>query len=72
MKVAELIEKLSKLPQNAVVVMASDPEGNDFDTMEDVWSCYYDAEDRAVMEIGDLSEEELMADRWVRAVVLWP
>ncbi len=37
MTVRELIEKLSTEDPDRIVIMASDPEGNSYDTLHDFW-----------------------------------
>lgn len=45
MKVHELMEKLSKAPQFADVILSSDPEGNSYDIAYEVAVLRYDPTD---------------------------
>lgn len=83
MKVSELIEELSKLPQDALVVMAKDGEGNDFSPYCDSGLGWYNAETTYNGEFHtepdpeDLEEDEEPWDYagdpdFVQALCLWP
>ena len=80
MTVKKLIAELSKLPQNALVILAADEEGNSFKTAVDVHATNFDKKSG---EIGlselteDLihqgyTEEDLAPEDAVPAVVIWP
>jgi hypothetical protein len=75
MVVSELIELLQTLPQDSLVIMSKDGEGNSYSPFsgfgegiyvaETTWrGDYYDTEDAE-----DYKEE---ADDWVACVSLWP
>ena len=79
MKVSKLIKKLSQLDPNAIVVMSSDGEGNQFSPLADLdvgkyipettWSGHVPApEDLADEEYYEREEVENMQD----CVILWP
>jgi hypothetical protein len=83
MTVAELVAELAKLPQEALVVMAKDAEGNDYSPYSDNNLGWYAAETTYSGEFHtepdpeDLEEGEepwdYASDRdFVRAVCLWP
>jgi hypothetical protein len=72
MKVHELIEQLSKHPQDAEVILSSDPEGNSYDTVYEVDAAYYDPEGQ---EIWPVHEDEIEEDEYENLTVgvfIWP
>lgn len=79
MTVRQLIEKLQKMEQNRIVVLAADPEGNHYDTLHDVQQMMYDDDEGEVgydkltpeLEKQGYGEEDLMPNG-KKAVVLWP
>lgn len=66
MKVSELIEALQKLPQDSLVVMSKDAEGNNYSPFSDCDERFYIADSTWS---GELCEE---GDGGVPCVVLWP
>jgi len=75
----EFIELLRECNPNAIVVMSSDAEGNNYDTLRDLEELMYDPNERWVgyAELTDglreqgYGEEDVMEDG-IEAVVLWP
>lgn len=76
--VKQLVEKLQGYPEDAVVVLSSDSEGNSFHQLSDVSSGSFDQEDDqfGLSELTpDLKEEGYSEDDLVdglSAVCLWP
>lgn len=66
MTVGQLIETLFKFPQDSIVIMAKDPEGNGFSPLAEVTTSKYVAESTWS---GELDEEDENA---VDCVVLDP
>lgn len=60
MTVAELIETLKVCNPTDLVVLASDAEGNDYHTMEDISTAHYDRRELVGKEQGE------------PCIVLWP
>lgn len=78
MKVKELIEVLQQLPQDAIVILQKDSEGNGYSPLSGAEPCHYVAETTWSGEVRDhedmkheceLEGEECPAPN---AVVLWP
>ena len=67
MTVKQLIKKLQDLPQNALVVMSKDSEGNSFSPLSEGSTEWY-VPDSSYS--GDLVEEKEKGAK--QAVVLWP
>lgn len=75
MKVSTLIEQLSRLEPDALVVMAQDSEGNGFSPLDEIDSSLYIALDRSSGFLYDPEEEvedDYEIEDSVPAVVLWP
>ena len=75
MKVRELIEQLSRMPQDAEVLVSSDSEGNSYDTAYDVDVMYYVPGDVEYWPVApeDIDEYDgLTLDDLVQAVCIWP
>ena len=76
--VKELVEHLQHYNQDAVIVMSSDEEGNDYHYLRNLEELMYDPEDRWVgyAEITDelrkqgYTEEDVM-EGGILALVLW-
>lgn len=59
MTVKELIEKLSELESDRLVIVACDPEGNSYDTLYGVGTCAYDEISKEVgLEVLTEKDEE--------------
>ena len=77
MTVAELIKDLQAHPQDAIVILARDAEGNSFDPLACVDGAMYEDREIGLVELTDAlraegySEEDLRPDG-ERATVLWP
>ena len=73
MKVKQLIKLLSKQDPDRLVVLASDMEGNSFDTLSDVEPYAYNAERQEIGIEKKMKgyDDEVMTDG-VPALVLWP
>ena len=77
MKIKQLIEKLQKLDQERIVVLASDPEGNRFREIDSVHEYMYNKGEIGEEKLTPLlikqgySEEDVMANGR-KAVVLFP
>jgi hypothetical protein len=67
MTVAELIAKLSALPEDSLVVMSEDSEGNGFSPLAELGADNYAADTSSSGELTDDEDEGV-----VPAVVLWP
>ncbi len=74
MKVKQLIEELSKLNQEAVVVLSRDPEGNSFSLMDSGLSkyCVWRPETSRFGEIHPIDDDYEEDEDDTPAVVLWP
>lgn len=77
MKVRELIEQLSKLPQDAEVLVSSDSEGNSYDMAYEVDVMYYlPGNDEywpiALEDIEAGEYDDLTVDDLTQAVCIWP
>jgi len=73
MKVKDLRKLLVNMDGDALVVLASDAEGNDFSILYEVDEMKYVPETPTsgqVYEIDEVEEEEI--DDSVNAVVMWP
>ena len=75
MKVKELIERLQKLPEDSLVVMSEDAEGNGYSPLSNVEEALYEAETTWYGEAYPLEPED--ADDYrptnaEKAVVLHP
>ena len=68
MKVKQLIKELQKLPADAVVVLSSDGEGNQYSPLADVGEYKYVEQNSWCGDIYPTDEEEGGVD----AVVFWP
>lgn len=73
MTVAQLIAALSKLPQDAEVVLAKDAEGNGFETLGFIEPTRWDSEDGCLIwnEAGE-EHEGIDGEVGSPCVVLWP
>jgi hypothetical protein len=78
MTVKELIKELQQIDPERLVVVASDPEGNSFDTLESWSTAAYDKEAREV-GLEKLTEEDIKAGYGeedvkdgVPCIVIWP
>ena len=67
MKVKQLINKLQKLPSNAIVVLSSDSEGNRYAPLSGVGQYKYIEHNAYSGEVIGTDEDD-----GVTAVVLWP
>lgn len=67
MKVKELIDALKELPQDALVVMSKDAEGNGYSPLADIGQYKYAAHCTWAGEIYPTDEEE-----GEEAIVFWP
>jgi hypothetical protein len=65
MTVRELIAQLSTFPEDALVVLSEDAEGNGFSPLSDLSAEVYEAETTWSGELSDSDEEP-------NSVVLWP
>jgi hypothetical protein len=76
--VAELIATLQELPQDMVIVLASDEEGNDFNLWYDVGYGIWDEDDQEFStSVYDESDDDYDIERAVtldesNAICLWP
>lgn len=72
--VGELKRFLEKRPDNEIVVLAMDEEGNRFSTLEEAVPFAYDTEDETIYEHFDVEDDEhaWLTGRYVDALVLWP
>jgi len=77
--VAQLIEKLSSLPQDHVVLLSSDEEGNSFHLFSgDIDKGMYEDEESSIQFHSHVDKDDLF-DAWgdpipfiENSVVLWP
>lgn len=67
MTVAELIQYLSGHPEEALVILAKDEEGNGFSPLDEAAEGHYTADTTYSGEVHDEARGGS-----VRAVVLWP
>lgn len=71
MRVSELIAELTKLPQDAEVILSSDSEGNRYDTAYEIAVAHYDPDDEIYPifpnELADYDVDDLAV-----AVFIWP
>lgn len=73
MKNSELITILQSLPQDALVVLAEDAEGDGYAPFYEATVGMYEAEDSWCGEFYDSDEEpDGVPDGSVRAICLWP
>ena len=77
MKVKELMEKLSALDPDMVVVLARDPEGNGFNELQDTNAdMFFDGYNAYLQEDVKYLREEagghFPLERFTKVVVLWP
>lgn len=70
MTVRELVRKLQELPQEALVVMSSDGEGNSYSPLDSLWIGDYVAE--STWSGNMFVEDELEPGEGVAAVCLDP
>lgn len=76
--VKELIETLQELPQDAIVVMSRDSEGNGFSLLSDIESncMFFEGEIKLAELTPELRsqgyEEEDVGEEGDRAVCFWP
>lgn len=73
--VAEWIEILKELPQDSVIIMSKDGEGNEFSPLSNYGTGIYVADTTYSGEIyneDEYDEEEDDNRAGVKAVVLWP
>jgi hypothetical protein len=70
--VAQLIEKLSELPQDRIVVQSKDAEGNGFSPFSEATLEDYVAESTWAGELIAADEDPEDYDDVSPAVVLWP
>jgi len=66
MKVKELVKRLKQEDPDSEVILASDEEGNSFNTLSVIDCAIYDPEER---EIYDNDQTDINGEA---AVVLWP
>lgn len=79
MTVQELIDQLETIPdKDRIVILARDPEGNEFNPLEDIatsafsdGSIYLEELTESLEELG-YTDEDLGPGDEVPAVVLWP
>ncbi len=69
---AELIEALADVPDDALVVMSRDSEGNGYSPLANVYSCRYDAVTTWRGEVDHPDEPFDPPTRGVIAVGFWP
>lgn len=69
MTVKQLIAQLSELPQESIVIMASDGEGNNYTPLADIQEAVYRADSTWS---GELVSDEDPEKEDKKAVVLWP
>jgi len=67
MTVEDLIARLQTLPPKALVILASDAEGNGFDTVGEVTEGHYTKENADFTDIPEDAPKEA-----VQAVCIWP
>ena len=75
MRVKELIAELQKYDENMDVVISCDPEGNYFETIDDLdYMFYYIPEDEYLQgyDEEDLEAEEINPEAVKKVVVIWP
>ena len=73
MKNSELITILQSLPQDALVVLSKDAEGNFYSPMDDATVGMYEHGENGCGEFYDSDEEpDGVPDGSVRAICLWP
>lgn len=78
--IADLIEKLSKLPQDLRPLIATDPEGNNFLRLEDVEMYFVEKPDPGTDTVEQVFTEEDLTDEppevieyaFERVAVIWP
>lgn len=61
MTIQELIKQLLVMPQDHLVVLSRDPEGNGFSSLDEIAASMYDSDDRECYDGGIEN-----------CVVLWP
>jgi len=78
MTVAELIDALKDLPQEALVILARDSEGNGFQLIDDIGTGRWESEDESFL-LGELTDEARAAGyteedvgKGPVAICLWP
>jgi hypothetical protein len=73
--VSELIQRLSQLPPDHLVVISSDAEGNDYHVLDDVevgrW-IQSDFHYTTWIEDEETGEERSVTDEEANAICLWP
>lgn len=76
MKVRDLIKELTDLPQNAEVILSTDPEGNGFYELQDVDLSRYVPGDYDLLPVYPEDVEQMdgieSIDELTQAVYLWP
>jgi hypothetical protein len=72
MKVRELIEQLQKAPQEAVVILQRDAEGNGYSPVVGVEECWYDPASTCRGEVLSEGEDPEDCPNALLALVIWP
>lgn len=74
--VGKLIKELQKYDPKLLVIMASDSEGNSFDTVSQIYSddCAYDKEERQICPLNPTVEDKEVGykEGMPPAIVLYP
>jgi hypothetical protein len=72
MTVEELIKHLSKLPQDSLVVMSSDGEGNKYAPLSDIGQYKYVPEWNELLPTDEEDPIDEHQHKVITAVVFWP
>lgn len=78
--IADLVEELSKLPQDMEILAATDSEGNSFKRLEDIGTYFVEKPDPGTDEINEVFTEEDLDDEpqevldyaFRKVAVIWP
>jgi hypothetical protein len=71
----QLIKKLEKISDDTVIIMASDGEGNSFDSLRDIFAekgLKWDGENKEILDEDDNKEIYDNYDNLPNCVILWP
>jgi hypothetical protein len=58
---ADLMKQLESMPDNALIVLSKDAEGNDFRKLDEIVLGFYDADEKEFFEEQEESDSETVA-----------
>jgi hypothetical protein len=71
--VKQWIHMLKELPQDAVVIVSSDPEGNSYSPLSNgIANAYWNIQINELIDEDEEDFEELLPEEKIKAVVLFP